>query len=36
MGFTLWFIVLYADLLFVLFGYFILPLVKGTKSLLER
>jgi hypothetical protein len=36
MGFTLWFIVLYAALLFVLFGYFILPLVKGTKSLLER
>ncbi|MBM2841804.1 MAG: hypothetical protein HW412_2332 [Bacteroidetes bacterium] len=36
MGFTLWFIVLYAALLFVLFAYFVLPLVKGTKNLLER
>ena len=36
MGFTLWFIVLYAALLFVLFGFFVLPLVQGTKSLLDH
>ena len=36
MGFTLWFIVLYVALLFVLFGYFVLPIVKGKKDLLEH
>lgn len=36
MGFTLWFIVLYVALLFALFGYFVLPIVKGKKNLLER
>lgn len=35
MGFTLWFIVVYVALLVVLFGWFVLPLVKGKKSLLE-
>ena len=35
MGFTLWFIVLYVSLILVLFTFLVLPLVRGTKSLLE-
>ena len=35
MGFATWFIILFVMLLFGLFGYFILPIIKGKKSLLE-
>lgn len=36
MGFTLWFILAYVTMLFGLFGYFVLPLIKGKKSLLGQ
>ena len=36
MGFTAWALVLYAALLVGLFIYFVLPIIKGKKSLLER
>jgi hypothetical protein len=36
MGFTVLFIMVYGALLFWLFGYLVLPLLNGKKSLLER
>jgi hypothetical protein len=34
MGFTVWFIALFVALLLGLFGFLVLPLVKGRKNLL--